>query len=668
MLFCIFGFENFYQFSMIIGEFLKIQSVNAFNKMKNIITILFVLLIKITSSTAQNFQWGKRMGGTSWCQGNSIAVDGFGNVYTTGFFTGTVDFDPGVETYDLTGGGSFDIFIVKLAAGGNFVWAKRMGGTFECKGKSIAVDGTGNVYITGFFMGTVDFNPGAGISNLTSVGEQDIFIAKLDTEGNFVWAKSMGAASYDSGTSIALDGFGNVYTTGNFYQSVDFDPGLGTSNVTSVGWSDMFILKLDETGNFVWVKSVGGFFGSVHGNAIALDDSNNVFTTGYFQGSEPIDFDPGAGTSFFLIPGVNGNIFISKLDSAGNFVWAKSMGGLDHDEGKSITVDSYGNVYTIGTFKGTADFDPGTDTINLTSAGLEDIFISKFDALGNLNWVKSIGGPSYDFGFSIALDGSNNVFSTGYFVGTTDFDPGMGISNLTTAGGSGNVFILELDEEGAFGSAKNIGGGLTYGYSIVVNESDNVYTAGRFSGNVDFDPGVGTSILMSSGSSDAFVHKMSECVISDLSTSISGATIFANNGAASYQWLDCANNYSEIAGEAGQSFTAWDNGNYAVELTENGCLDTSDCVAITSVGLSENNFMNSLIAFPNPSNSDVRIYLGKSYDDVTLVARNQLGQEVFRKSYSESKELQLNLTGEAGMYFIELSTRDSRAILKVIKE
>jgi hypothetical protein len=184
------------------------------------------------------------MGGNSAESGRGIAVDSGGNVYTTGDFQVTVDFDPGVGTFELTPAGQTDIFVSKLDGNGDFVWAKSMGGTGTDFGLSIALDSIGNVYTTGFFGGTVDFDPGAGTTDLTSAGLDDIFVSKLDSNGDFVWAKSTGGGLRDQGIGIVIDPGDNIYTTGSFQDTVDFDPGTGTADLTSSGLSDIFISKL----------------------------------------------------------------------------------------------------------------------------------------------------------------------------------------------------------------------------------------------------------------------------------------------------------------------------------------------------------------------------------------------------------------------------------------
>lgn len=317
-----------------------------------------------------------------------------------------------------------------------FQWAKSFGGGGTDVGYSLTVDASGNVYTTGYFSGTSDFDPGIGVYNLTSSGSSiDIFFSKLDASGNFVWAKRIGGTNVDIGYSLVVDVYGNTYTTGVFEGTVDFDPGAGTFELTSENVGDAFILKLNAAGNFVWVKRLGGAYLD-QSYSICLDAAKNIYTTGSFGGTT--DFDPGTGiynlTSSASASG-KFDVFVSKLDSFGNFVWARNMGGTDNDVGNSIAVDAGGNVYSAGIFKVTADFDPGSGTSNLVSAGKSDFYISKLDASGNFAWAKRIGGTSDDEVHSISIDASGNVYSVGFYSGTVDFDPGTGTANLTTGGG-----------------------------------------------------------------------------------------------------------------------------------------------------------------------------------------------------------------------------------------
>lgn len=210
-------------------------------------TALAILIsLAATRVPAQTFEWAKSFGGGDFDQGNSITVDAAGNVYTTGYFQDTVDFDPGAGSANLTSAGSGDAFVQKLDAAGNFLWAKAFGGSADDIVASITVDAVGNVYTTGYFQGTVDFDPGAGTDTLTSAGRGDVFVQKLDAAGNFLWAKALGGSGSDEGSSITVDAAGNVYTTGNFEGTADFDPGAGSATFTSAGGWDVFIQKMSQ--------------------------------------------------------------------------------------------------------------------------------------------------------------------------------------------------------------------------------------------------------------------------------------------------------------------------------------------------------------------------------------------------------------------------------------
>lgn len=466
---------------------------------------LLVLIATTLSAQTMAFDWVRQMGGVSYNNGSSIVLDAAGNVYTTGSFQGTADFDPGVGVFNLTAVGAGDIFISKLDAAGNFIWAKQMGGTTTDEGRSITVDAAGNVYTTGHFTGTADFDPGTSSYNLTAAADMDIFISKLDPMGDFVWAKQMGASSFDIGQAIEVDAVGNVYTTGFFYNTVDFDPGVGTYNLSATSGHDMFILKLNTAGDFVWVRQMGG--STIHfGLDLKVDPSGNVYTTGHFR--ETVDFDPGIGI-YNLTSAGEQDIFVHKLDPSGNFVWTKQFEGTGNDGGQSLAVDASGNVYTTGYFQGTADFDPGTGVFDFTSVGDADIFVSKLDPSGHFVWAKQLSGSSFAVGSAITVGTTGDVYVSGAFMDTVDFDAGTGTFNLTSTGGI-DVFIHKMDAAGGFEWVVQMGStDFDESLSVAVDAAGNVYTTGYFQGTVDFDPGTGSANMTSVGTRDIFIHKMS---------------------------------------------------------------------------------------------------------------------------------------------------------------
>lgn len=446
------------------------------------------------------------MGGQNIDEGNAINVDNNGNVYSTGLFEGTVDFDPSSNTFNLTSNGGYDIFISKLDNNGNFVWAKQFGANGQDVGYSIATDNNGNVYATGHFMGTIDFDPGIGTYNLTSNGNNDIFILKLNSSGNFIWAKQFGGTNNDIGRSVVVDDMNNIYTTGNFTGIVDFDPNGGVYNLTANSNSDIFISKLDSNGSFIWAKQIAGTNEAICLN-LTLDTANNIYYTGYFTGT--YDFDP--STNNYNLTSTTTDVFVSKLDSNGNFVWVKQIeGNASGIYSHSITTDDSTNIYITGYFYDTIDFDPSINTYNLTSNGSSDIFIIKLDVNGNFLWAKHLGGSSGEIGLSIKSDNYDNIYTTGYFQGTVDFDPDTSMYNLTSLGNR-DIFLLKLNSNGNFVWANQFGGiNNDYGNEIAIDELGNIYLTGYFTETVDFDPSTNTFQLTSFGSRDIYVLKLSE--------------------------------------------------------------------------------------------------------------------------------------------------------------
>ena len=433
--------------------------------------------ISVSSSSESSSQtyFAVTFGGTSYDVGYGIAVDSSGNSYITGYFTGTVDFGGG----DVTAAGSGDIFVLKLNSDGTFQWVKTYGGTLYDVGLGIAVDSSGNSYITGYFRGTVDFGGG----DVTAAGIYDIFVLKLNSSGTFQWVKTYGGTSSD-GDGIAVDSSGNSYITGFFRGTVDF----GGGDVTSAGSNDIFVLKLNSSGTFQWVKTYGGTSFD-YGYGIAVDSSGNSYITGYFEGT--VDFGGGDVTA-----AGNKDIFILKLNSSGTFQWVKTYGSTSSDYGYGIAVDSSGNSYTTGTFEGTVDFGGG----DVTSAGGSDIFVLKLNSSGTFQWVKTFGGPAADYGYGIAVDSSGNSYITGFFRGTVDFGGGD-----VTSAGSNDIFVLKLNSSGTFQWVKTYGGtSFDYGYGIAVDSSGNSYITGYFEGTVDFGGGDVTS----AGGADFFVLKL----------------------------------------------------------------------------------------------------------------------------------------------------------------
>lgn len=462
-----------------------------------------------------DLDWAMGLGGGSWDVRNSVATDATGNVYLTGAFHGTVDFDPGPGVSNLTASGGYEgsAFVAKYSSAGAFLWARGTQGGGSTAAYDIATDSAGNVYSVGTFGdGAVDFNPGAGVMAFSNVGTADGFVMKLDTNGNFLWARQLTGTAGEGIQAIAIDSMGNVCMSGSIGDpsggTVDFDPGPGTSNLTVKG----FVWKLDSAGTLVWASGFSGSGTEADSFGITTDAAGNVYTTGRLRGT--IDFDPGPGTSILSSIGSNVDVFIVKLNSGGNLAWARTLGGGGDKSGANIAVDAAGHVYTTGPFLGTVDFDPGPGVFNLFSAD-GDTYLSKLDSNGNFVSAISVGGAGWQNGRGLALDPNGNIYLSGMFSGSPDFDPGPGIFQLASAG-STDVFIVKLSSTGQFDWAARVGGpgedgnGVGGGSQIVLDALGSVLTSGYFRNTADFDPGPGAFTLTSHGDADLFVVKLTQ--------------------------------------------------------------------------------------------------------------------------------------------------------------
>jgi DNA primase len=318
-------------------------------------------------------------------------------------------------------------------------WTKTVGGTGTDWAYSVALDPSDNVYISGYFSNTVDFDPGAGTDNRTSAGSTDNVLTKYDASGNYQWTKTWGGTGDDRADFVTTDPSGSVYVGGVFSNTVDFDPGAGTDNRTSAGGLDVFLSKYDTSGNYQWTKTVGGT-GTDYVNSVAVDSSGNVYAAGYY--SNTVDFDPGAGVDNHTSAG-SIDAFFSKYDASGNYQWTKTWGGTESDSSRSVTTNPSGNVYVSGQFRTTIDFDPGAGTDNRTSAGSYEVFLTKYDTSGNYQWTKTWGGTGSDYTYSVAVDSSGKVYAAGHYSNTVDFDPGAGVDNHTSAGGN-DAFLTKF--------------------------------------------------------------------------------------------------------------------------------------------------------------------------------------------------------------------------------
>jgi PKD repeat protein len=494
--------------------------------MKRCTCIFLVLMAFAFNANAQIYQWAKNVGNATsgeWLYG--MVADAVGNTISVGYFRNTVDFDPGPGVFNLTGSNNYlATYILKLDAAGNFVWAKAIVSGGNIRGYSIATDLDGNILIGGTFNGICDFDPGPGSYTGTASSNSAAYLLKLDPNGNFLWVREINS-SWDDDYAYALtvDSAGNVYTTGRQSSTIDFDFGPGTSYL--YGTDNLYVLKVNAAGNYVWVKGFGTD-GIKEIMGIKSDAHGNLTMTGHYNAN--FDTDPGPGTNTITMSGIYADAFIIKLDSAGNHLWGKGIGGTAyHDVGLAITLDPSGNALVTGQFASTVDFDPGPGTANESTAGVEDIFVLKLDASGNYVWHAVMGGTGADKGYAIVTDRLGNVFTTGQFHATVDFDPGAGIQTWTSAGYQ-DAFMQILDSNGVYKNSYRWGSTLSdVGFAVAVPNYNSIYTGGRFDNTVDFDPGVGVANL-TAGAYDVFVSKIDQCIPTTSSNTVTACNNYTS--------------------------------------------------------------------------------------------------------------------------------------------
>ena len=404
-----------------------------------------------------------------------VAIDSSDNIYITGTSEGTNIFGKNV-----TSGTTRDIFVAKLNSSGVVKWVYTAGGTGADRGRKIALDSSGNIYVAGYYENTVDFGGG----NITSNGSWDAFLLKLNSSGTFQWVKSYGASNNDLGRDVAIDSNDNIYLTGNFRGTVDFGGGDVSSNPSTNAY--IFLVKFNSSGVFQWVYTAGGT-GVDDVRSLALDSSDNPYITGSFQST--VNFGGGNTTA------ANTNdLFILKLNSSGAYQSIYTSNIDTSQKAKGLFIDSSGNVYATGTFKNTVNFGGGE-----VISSDQDIYLLKLNSSLAFQWVKRFAGYqngslSTALGAAVTVDEDGNVYSVGQISGTYNLGGIMQVS-----GGNKDAFIVKHDASGTFQWSKTLGGGSSMdsydkAQDIVIDSNGFIITVGQISGNTDFST-VGGDII-----------------------------------------------------------------------------------------------------------------------------------------------------------------------------
>ncbi len=454
--------------------------------------LLFVSspLFKGSADAQIPYQWSKSLlPGTYHTSVTDLDTDASGNVFVCGTYKGAVDFDPSAGTYYLTSVGTLvNQFLAKYDSDGNFEWAFSLANSsavINSSFLSVRVDNAGDVYVSGSLVDQIDFDPGPG-TYILDADNGFGFLAKYDTDGNFLWAMVLEGNGISKIYEVAFDDANNVYCAGAFTNSTDFDPGPGTFSLSSNGNNDLFLSKYDEDGNFLIAGAAGGS-GVDIAYTIDLDDDNNIYIGGVFQ--DTVDFDLTPGTDYEMATGVYHG-FVAKYNSSGALHFVLNLGDGTQTEVKTLVTSGSNRFYVGGIFMGDVDFDPlGAGDVISNDSMFFHAFVSAYDNYGLQQYTIPLHS---DFAncVDLALDASGMVYAVGNFYYSMDFDP-YGAGSVTTPV-LYDGYLTSYDHYGNHIFKCILTGSSNQNMSAVdINSTDEVHLSGYYNSTVDFDFGAG---------------------------------------------------------------------------------------------------------------------------------------------------------------------------------
>ncbi len=452
--------------------------------------------------------WVRSWGGDGFDQANDVSLDESGNIYVSGIFRGTVDFDPGTGVETRTSRQSSEFYLAKFDESGSLLWVRAWERSAEAEIEARCmsdVDSFGNSYVTGSFKGAVDFDPGPGVIELSSGEGFGAFVCKFNPGGMLLWAELIGGSGCASPRSLAVGNQGDVLILGTSYGEIDFNPSPAKQWTETSELAAGFLVKLDAGGNFEWVGTWEPLDQAANLTRVATDFEGNVLVIGSYVTA--IDLDPGPETDIHSVSetGIERDILLCKLDSEGNYQWGHTWGHSHLMGLYGLTVDGSSNIYITGGYRETVDIDPGSGIAEHTSNGLLDAFLCKFNSNGEFLWGNTWGGEGFDEGHEVDVDGGGNVRVAGRFSETTDFDSGNGILQLASTR-SHNTFLSSFDSDGEF-----LGVVIWDWVSIYGMDSDSdggTLITGRFDRTVELGAGATTQFFVSNGRFDAYLMKV----------------------------------------------------------------------------------------------------------------------------------------------------------------
>jgi hypothetical protein len=448
-----------------------------------------------------------RLGSAGLEEGRGVAISGSG-VILTGWFTSTLDFDPGEGAVGRTSFGAQDVAVARYGDGGDLDWVFTFGGAQAEVPTAIAATADGGAVVVGYGSG----GGTCGGRVLTSAGGRDILVLKLSAAGVCDWGYLLGGPDNDEARAVAVAEDGSIYIAGSFGGLADVDP-VGTTVLLSKGGDDGFLIRLTAAGELDGAVQGGGA-GADRFSALALAPSGDVVVGGEFDGTASL----GSGLAPVVLTSVGGTDgLLARYTSMLGLRWGIRLGGAGADRVNAVASDPSGDVLAAGSFEGSADLDPGPGTALVNSLGGADLFLARYAAATGV-WgglARSLGGVGTEAVSRMVLTPAGQLLLTGFFQETVDFDPGAGTRIVTArgTGGAGDAFLLALDQQGDFGWVVPLGaavggsGNVAVGSDLAVDGFGRVWITGRFFGRTDFDPGPDATELVAVSESDIFLSR-----------------------------------------------------------------------------------------------------------------------------------------------------------------
>jgi hypothetical protein len=624
---------------------LKSDSIKISTDMKRMNKYRFILcpgifLLLAAASNAQEPIWAKAVSGPTYEYGVDADLDSQGNLFIIGHGGSTMEIDS--SSYTSNGGG--DAFIAKLSTGGQVLWFKTLGANdalYSDEGLDIHVDINDDVVICVKSSGTDFKYDGQIIPGINSPGQYsgEGVIIKVDNNGNYLWHDHGSISS--SFQNVATDAFGNVYLTGWFDGSITLGDTIQLINSTAGTTKDLFVAKYLPNGDLLWAKRAGGTVNnsSAFGHNIAIDSaSGKVVVVGRFN--KNIYFDTGV-----LSTTASYATFLVSYDASGTELWRNSLFGNGTSYCQGLDISPNGVI-------GVAGFN----SLSSNPDGL----VGFYDLSGNIQSEETYNAD-YCRLHSLDFNQLHECFITGQFQDSVSL--GVAPDTITLRAVSGS-FVLKLDSSLVPDWARQMP---AYSENKVTCKSNRILFAGPIDEPFIYNYGTQTII---NNSGDAIFAEFADhlCIVSDITTSSTDTSVTANNTSATYQWLDCNNNFAVIVGETGRTFFPIANGRYAVQITENNCVDTSECVAITSIGIIENNFGSKFALYPNPSSGNFSVDLGENYQVITVTLTGLDGKTIQVVNYKDLQLMHLKHETSPGAYLLKIEAGTKRATIRLVKK